>query len=64
MITNPLATSSIRLARVTYVHPEGQKMEVVFLDTGDFGRDVQCMTPYGAPILGLPAAFLTRKGGS
>ena len=53
MITNPLATSSIRLARVTYVHPEGQKMEVVFLDTGDFGRDVQCMTPYGGTDFGF-----------
>ena len=43
----------IRLARVTYVHPEGQKMEVIFLDNGDYGRDVQLMTPYGGTDFGL-----------
>ena len=28
-------------------------MEVIFLDTGDFGRDVQLMTPYGGTDFGL-----------
>ena len=53
MLTSPLAASTIRIARVTAVHPEGQKMEVIFLDTGDFGRDVQLMTPYGGTDFGL-----------
>lgn len=53
MISSPLAASTIRLARVTYVHPEGQKMEVIFLDTGDYGRDVQVMTPYGGTDFGF-----------
>lgn len=53
MISAPLATNTIRIARVTAVHPEAQKMEVVFLDTGDYGRDVQLMTPYGGTDFGL-----------
>ena len=53
MLSSPLAASTIRIARVTAVHPEGQKMEVIFLDTGDFGRDVQLMTPYGGTDFGL-----------
>jgi hypothetical protein len=53
MISSPLAASTIRMARVTHVHPEGQKMEVIFLDTGDYGRDVQLMTPYGGTDFGL-----------
>ena len=53
MLSSPLAASVIRLARVTSVHPEGQKMEVIFLDTGDYGRDVQLMTPYGGTDFGL-----------
>lgn len=53
MLSSPLAASTIRLARVTAVHPEGQKMEVIFLDTGDYGRDVQLMTPYGGTDFGL-----------
>lgn len=53
MISSPLAVSTIRMARVTAVHPEGQKMEVIFLDTGDYGRDVQLMTPYGGTDFGL-----------
>ena len=53
MIGNSFSANSIRLARVTHVHPEGQKMEVIFLDTGDFGRDVELMTPYGGTDFGL-----------
>jgi hypothetical protein len=53
MLTAPLASSTIRIARVTAVHPEAQKMEVIFLDTGDYGRDVQLMTPYGGTDFGL-----------
>lgn len=53
MIANPFAANTIRLARVTHVHPEGQKMEVIFLDTGDYGRDVQLMTPYGGTDFGF-----------
>lgn len=53
MLSSPLAASTIRIARVTAVHPEGQKMEVIFLDTGDYGRDVQLMTPYGGTDFGL-----------
>ena len=53
MLTAPLASSAIRIARVTAVHPEAQKMEVIFLDTGDYGRDVQLMTPYGGTDFGL-----------
>lgn len=53
MIGNSFAANTIRLARVTHVHPEGQKMEVIFLDTGDYGRDVQVMTPYGGTDFGF-----------
>lgn len=53
MLSSPLAASTIRIARVTAVHPEGQKMEVIFLDTGDYGRDVQLMTPYGGTDFGM-----------
>jgi hypothetical protein len=47
------SANSIRLARVTHVHPEGQKMEVIFLDTGDYGRDVQLMSPYAGSDFGF-----------
>lgn len=53
MISNPFAANTLRMARVTYVYPEGQKMDVIFLDTGDYGRDVQLMTPYGGTDFGL-----------
>lgn len=53
MLVEDLAVSTIRLAKVTAVHPEAQKMEVIFLDTGDYGRDVQLMTPYGGTDFGL-----------
>lgn len=53
MIGNNPSANTIRLARVTHVHPEGQKMEVIFLDTGDYGRDVQVMTPYGGTDFGF-----------
>lgn len=57
MITEPLATNTLRMARVTYVHPEGQKLEVIFLDTGDMGRDVQVMTPYGGTDFGFTSGI-------
>jgi hypothetical protein len=53
MMHDVFNANMIRLARVTYVHPEGQKMEVIFLDNGDYGRDVQLMTPYGGTDFGL-----------
>ena len=46
------SASTLRLARVTYVHPEGHKMEVIFLDTGDYGRDVQLMSHYAGTDFG------------
>lgn len=46
------STATIRLARVTYVHPEAQRFEAIFLDTGDYVRDVQVMTPYGGTDFG------------
>jgi len=57
MLTAPLASSTIRIARVTAVHPEGQKMEVIFLDSGDYGRDVQLMTPYGGTDFGFTSGL-------
>ncbi len=46
------STATIRLARVTYAHPEAQRFEAIFLDTGDYVRDVQVMTPYGGTDFG------------
>lgn len=57
MLIAPLASSTIRIARVTAVHPEGQKMEVIFLDSGDYGRDVQLMTPYGGTDFGFTSGL-------
>jgi len=57
MINNEFSANSIRLARVTYVHPEGQKMEVIFLDTGDYGRDVQVMSPYAGTDFGFTSGI-------
>lgn len=53
MVVNPYASSVVRLARVTGVSPEGQKLEVIFLDTGDFGRDVQVVSPYAGTDFGF-----------
>lgn len=57
MIQEKLSINTIRLAKVTYVHPEGQKMEVIFLDNGDYGRDVQLMTPYGGTDFGFTSGL-------
>ena len=51
------SANSIRLARVTYVHPESQTMEVIFLDTGDYGRDVQLMSPYAGSDFGFTSGI-------
>lgn len=53
MMVNPYAANTIRLARVTAVHPAGQKLEVIFLDTGDYGRDVQVVSPYAGTDFGF-----------
>lgn len=53
MISNLFSANTLRLAKVTYVHPEGQKMEVMFLDNGDYGRDVQVMSPYAGTDFGF-----------
>lgn len=53
MIRNEFAANTLRLARVTHVHPEGQKMEVIFLDTGDYGRDVQLASPMAGTDFGF-----------
>lgn len=53
MISDILATNVFRLAKVTFVHPEGQKCEVIFLDNGDFGRDVQVLSPYAGTDFGF-----------
>ena len=57
MISNTFAANTIRLAKVTYVHPEGQKLEVIFLDTGDYGRDVQVMSPYAGTDFGFTSGI-------
>lgn len=57
MISNTFAANTIRLAKVTYVHPEGQKLEVMFLDTGDYGRDVQVMSPYAGTDFGFTSGI-------
>jgi hypothetical protein len=53
MISNTQSTNTLRLAKVTHVHPEGQKLEVLFLDNGDYGRDVQVMSPYAGTDFGF-----------
>ena len=53
MVVNPYASSVVRLARVTGTSPEGQKLEVIFLDTGDYGRDVQVVSPYAGTDFGF-----------
>lgn len=53
MIGNNLSANTIRLAKVTHVWPEGQKFEVMFLDNGDYGRDVQVMSPYAGTDFGF-----------
>ncbi len=57
MIVNPHAASVVRLARVTGVNPEGQKLEVIFLDTGDYGRDVQVLSPYAGTDFGFTSGI-------
>lgn len=57
MIHSTFAANTIRLAKVTYVHPEGQKLEVMFLDTGDYGRDVQVMSPYAGTDFGFTSGI-------
>lgn len=57
MISSTFAANSIRLARVTHVHPSGQKMEVIFLDNGDYGRDVQLMSPYAGADFGFTSGI-------
>ena len=53
MLHNLFSANTIRLAKVTKVWPEGQKFEVMFLDTGDYGRDVQVMSPYAGTDFGF-----------
>lgn len=57
MISGTQATNTIRLAKVTACHPEGQKLEVMFLDTGDYGRDVQVMSPYAGTDFGFTSGI-------
>lgn len=57
MINNTLTTNTIRLAKVTACHPEGQKLEVMFLDSGDYGRDVQVMSPYAGTDFGFTSGI-------
>lgn len=45
--------SDLRIAKVAHVHPEGQKLEVIFLDTGDIGRHVQVVSPYAGTDFGF-----------
>ncbi|MCU0734520.1 MAG: hypothetical protein MUF20_03205 [Methylotetracoccus sp.] len=53
MINESLSTSTLRLAKVTYVHPEGQCVDVIFMDSGDYGRDVMVMSPYAGTDFGF-----------
>ncbi len=57
MIQPDQSTSAIRLARVTHVHPEGQSMDVIFLDTGDFGRNVQVVSPMAGTDFGFTSGI-------
>lgn len=57
------ATTVLRLARVTYVHPESHMMDVIYLDTGDFGRNVQLMSPMAGSDFGTSGmAFPDEEG--
>lgn len=53
MIQGNLSTNQIRLAKVTYVWPEANKLEVIFLDNGDYGRDIMVMSPYAGTDFGF-----------
>lgn len=57
MIQPDYSTSTIRIARVTHVHPEGQAIDVIFLDTGDFGRNVQVMSPMAGTDFGFTSGI-------
>lgn len=57
MISSNQSTSSLRLARVTHVHPEGQSMNVIFLDNGDIGRDIQVSSPMAGTDFGFTSGI-------
>jgi hypothetical protein len=57
MITDDLADNTLRIAKITYVHPEGQKAEVLYLDNGDYGRDVQFVSPYAGTDFGFTSGI-------
>lgn len=57
MIHGLLSANTIRLAKVTKVWPEGQKFEAMFLDNGDYARDVQVMSPYAGTDFGFTSGI-------
>ena len=63
MLSKLFAANTIRLARVTRVWPEGQALDCIFLDTGDYGRGVQVMSPYAGSDFGFSGVPAPEKEG-
>jgi hypothetical protein len=53
MMGYELQGSMLRLAKVAYVHPAGQHLDVIFLDSGEYCRNVQVMSPYAGTDFGF-----------
>lgn len=49
--------NNLRLAKVAYVYPEAQTMDVIFLDTGDYCKGVQLMSHYGGTDFGFTSGL-------
>ena len=57
MIDSLFGANTLRIVRITAVHPEGQKFEGIALDNGDFIRDVQVASPMAGTDFGFTSGL-------
>ncbi|MEN8259476.1 MAG: hypothetical protein ABFS02_02625 [Pseudomonadota bacterium] len=57
MMGYELQASVLRLAKVTHVHPAGQHLDVIFLDSGEHCRNIQVMSPYAGTDFGFTSGI-------
>lgn len=57
MIQKSGTFNTVRLAKVCYVYPEGHQFDGLFLDTGEYCRCIQMMSPYAGTDFGFASGI-------
>lgn len=57
MIQKSGSFNTIRLVKVCYVYPEGHQFDGLFLDTGEYCRCIQMMSPYAGTDFGFASGI-------